>query len=878
MYNVETHNNSKEYFNRLLITRDSFHVTSNTALSNMIKERARCLEEDKWRVLDIENLINTLYKDWNTTLNGIKVKAEVRKILVDLKNEIEDEKDIKELKYFEDNFNILTSDINLLAQTNINYLSYSTHSRTKRLLGLIYNRLITTTTFKELSHEILNPIEAREFYKKLKNYKENETVEKIYFYNINYLDLKRYLVIELLRVAGFQIIFRIPYFKSLEVVNKCWDMVYGDNSIFNSFQIEDNDININSKYISFLKGEPNVKNMDEKVISKTYKEVGDFLRDLVRRNLVRNDLDSKKIITFYKGSLAACMNRDKLAEEHCFQTTIGRFLFNLYTLESSEDDVKMNFQLYRELITSGWIEYKSWNGIRLSEYLMKNEDYFNGVKTINEIIERINKLRDLEEVNGIFEGQVKQRIKGDEQKKFLSNPFRAFGYNNTERFNITSNYMLEVTLRLKRFIIKAMSSENGLIDINEHFELLKIAFRNNYVLQCNKVGADIQKLTIKKIWGVLNNAGTFGDKLHKSELKDLFTITLKIGDDESNKGEEVDFSIDQLEGIILRDWLTKDGDRQVIYISDMSFKSYEKYISNKYISGKILNDIDLEDIFSSSLKGSRKQYVKKGLELEKQSIKATHSYVKFAFANLFINFSGEKEFSWIEGLREDDSKSIILKQIEAIYDLKSEVKEQGLDFEDMIDENDIRIDSPNCDIKELIKDYVKYSDVTYRDLDFCSMKFLYSSVLNSYPTYYSDFHQKLVFSGIISIMKNSMENSYKNIASYIFPLFPQWEQVIKSNILTCEYARKNIRDYKFFEGINYPKNIDSMYLLKSKYVVGENWKIKSRYNKETFKAENYYKEFLQEFLSCNGCYKGMHCSMCPHIYLCRKGEFIIDNK
>lgn len=869
MYNVETHNNSKEYFNRLLITKDSFHVTSNTALSNMIKERARCLEEDRWRVLDIENLINTLYKDWNTTLNGIKIKAEVRKILLDLKNEITDEKDIKELKYFEDNFNILISDIDLLAQTNIVNFNCSTDSRTKRIFGLIYSRLISTTTFKELSQEILDPLKAREFYKRLKKYKENEGVEKIYFYNINYLDLKRYLIIELLSIAGFQIIFRIPYFKALNVVNKCWDMVYGDKSVFNTFQANEDEANINSKYVSFLQGKSDVKNIDEKVVTKTYKEVGDF----------RRDLGGKKIITFYKDSLAACMNKEKLAEEHCFQTTIGRFLFNLYNAEGTEDDVKMNFQLFRELVTSGWIEYKGWNGIRLSEYLTKNEDYFNGAKTINQIIERINKLRDLEEVNEIFEGQVKQRIKGDEQKKFLSNPFRAFGYNNTERFNITSNYMLEVTLRLKRFIIKALSSENGLIDINEHFELLKIAFRNNYMVKCSKDGSDIEKLTTKKIWGVLNNANTFGDKIHKSELKDLFSITLKIGNDENEKREEEsNFSIDQLEGMILRDRMTKDGAREVIYIADMSFKSYEKYLSNKYIGGKILSDNDFEDILLSSLKGKHKEYVKKGLELQKQSIKASDSYVKFVFANLFINFSGEKEFSWIEGLKEDDSKSIILKQIEAIYDLKSEVKDQGLDFQDMIDERDIRMDCPSCDIKELSKDYIKHSDVAYRDLDFCSMKFLYSSVLNSYPMYYSNFHQKLAFSGIVSILKNSMEDSYKNIALHIFPLFPQWEGVVKSNILTCEYARKNIRDYKFFEGINYPKNIASMYLLKSKYVVGENWKIKSRYNRETFKAESYYKEFLQEYLSGEGCYKGMHCSMCPHIYLCRKGEFLIDSK
>ena len=118
----------------------------------------------------------------------------------------------------------------------------------------------------------------------------------------------------------------------------------------------------------------------------------------------------------------------------------------------------MDFNLYRELITSGWIEYKEWNGVRLSEYLLKNEDYFNGVKTIDEIIERINSLKDLEEINEIFEEQVKLRIKKDKQKRFLSNPFRAFGYNNPEEYNITFNYMLMVTTKLKKFMIKQLKN------------------------------------------------------------------------------------------------------------------------------------------------------------------------------------------------------------------------------------------------------------------------------------------------------------------------------------------------------------------------------------------------------------------------------------
>lgn len=144
--------------------------------------------------------------------------------------------------------------------------------------------------------------------------------------------------------------------------------------------------------------------------------------------------------------------------------------------------------------------------------------------------------------------------------------------------------------------------------------------------------------------------------------------------------------------------------------------------------------------------------------------------------------------------------------------------------------------------------------------------------------YLSNFHEKLAFSSLISVLKNSVDDSYKNISKYIFPLFPQWTDVVKSNILTCEYGRKNIRDYKYFDGINYPKSIDSIFLLKSKYLVGENWKVRNRYNKGNFKAEEYYKEFIDEYLEDDIYNSGTHCSMCPHVYLCKKGEFLVGAK
>ena len=366
--------------------------------------------------------------------------------------------------------------------------------------------------------------------------------------------------------------------------------------------------------------------------------------------------------------------------------------------------------------------------------------------------------------------------------------------------------------------------------------------------------------------------------MHRDDIGELFNIILNFKNDvEQNK--EQDYAIDQLEGIILRDRIVEQDGRRAIYLSDLSFKANDEYRKMKYSRDSLLKSEDLEDIIDSSLQGRHKELIKNGLELEEISRKSTESYLKFSIANLFINFNGVKEFSWIAGLRQDDSKSIILKQIETIYGSTNEVK-QGLSENEKIYEEQLKEKKFYVyDIKELTKKYSNYSEVSYRDLDFCENKFLYTSILNSYPMYYSDFHNKLVFSNIVSILKNSIDDSYSNMSKFLFPLFPQWKQVVKQNILTCEYGRKSIMsNYKYFDGINYPKNMDTMYLLKSKYIVGENWKIKNRYNKGNFKSEDYYSTFLKDYINEDEYNNGNHCMMCPHIYVCRKGMFIIDNK
>lgn len=879
MFSLNTHNNSKEYFRNLNIKKNSIYVTSTMSLGNSIRSLSKIEEIDKWRIIDIENFKNSIYSKWTNIINRNRLLCEIRKIIIELRYELDDEILISELKYLEDNISVLVSDIVYLCESNIRNLEYSNYSTVKHAFKLVYNRIMKTECFNRISTELMKPIQAEELcqkvlkvYNKFNKQKQileidpKNKIEKIYFYNVNNLDFGRWLLIKLLEFSGFEVVFNIPYFEGLDVTNRCWDLLYKNDKFLWNYH-NDKFINL-SAYVNFLEGRNNIDHSKENVVTKTYRGITEF----------KNELGKKNIITFYEDSLKSCMDyKDSI--DHYFQTDIGSFLNNLYQCKLEDGQVFIESQVYIELITSGWIEYNTWNGVRLKEFLFKNQEYFNGIRTMDDILERINALKELEEVNDIFEDKCKSKIKIDEQKRLLVNPLRSLGYNNLEKYYITASYLLTLTNRLKNFIVKAFNNEHGLIDTEKHFELLKKIFKNHYIVNCSKNGSDIEVNVTRRIWWILNNHKEFANKMHKDDIKDLFTILLKYNrkNDQEEKNSNNNFSIDQLEGIILRDSMTNEEHNNSIYICDLSYKAYEMYINKRKIAEKILGMEDFIDIVQSSLSGKHREVALEALNMQKISMSTVEYYVKYIFANLFINFKGRKEFSWISELRKNDSKSIIFKQIESLYENSREIKADLNFINDLTEEELLYEGEPQCKIEELQSNYSKYSEVAYRNLDFCDRKFLYSSVLEAYPMYNSNFHHKLVFSSIVSILKNSIEDSYSGIRKFLFPLFPQWKQVQKQNILVCEYGRKNLQEnYKYFDGINYPKNIDALFLLKSKYVIGENWKIKNRYNKGNFKAEEYYKEFIKMYSKNESFNNGHHCTMCPHILICNKGVFTID--
>jgi len=305
---------------------------------------------------------------------------------------------------------------------------------------------------------------------------------------------------------------------------------------------------------------------------------------------------------------------------------------------------------------------------------------------------------------------------------------------------------------------------------------------------------------------------------------------------------EISQSIDNMEGLIY-------GKQDTLFVTDLSFKAYSEYNFNKNKENRFIK----LDFIEKISKGN--ELVLGGIRLEKLSKVIVEDYLKFTLVNSLINFKGNFKFSWIKTLRKDDFEGSLFSEMKSLYGVKDNVDLDLSEFKDISQKvSKLGFELSNYNVK-----HSDIPDSAYIDLDFCSQKFLYSSVINSYPIYSSEIQQSKLLSVLVSIMKNSLD--YK----YIFPLFPQIKQGIKENILEENLATENIKEYKTFENISYPKVIESIYILGSSDK-------KSKVETKT-KFKGFLKEYEKSFIIGK---EGDHCTLCPHNLICRQGVFEID--
>jgi hypothetical protein len=868
MFKVEIHDNTREYFSKLDLNEDALHLTSNTSLQKLIVEsnvKSKGFysknQENSWKVQSINELMRSLYPNLNDPIKKNYLMMELRNLLMKEKNH--------DIFLIQENIKELLTSYLFLIESGIRYIPEdmdNVNNEEKTIINL-FNKFTRVPRLSPILREITSSEKLKNLHLILNEDNQQKPIKKIYLYNFNNLHLSRMVFLKRLSYVGYQVIFRIPYF-NVSKVDEPWKNVYTLKSFnWDMSRYVQYSTNRKNAFIDYIEGlSPNKDNKN--VEFKKY--IGSFeFKKEIEENLDKKiryfSLDNKFINQVFR--LGDEIDSNEVNDR--FKLPVVRFLTNIYKCKIRGKDIILDYNLFTDIITSGWIEIKektrTINGVNHMDFIQMLEPYFEGVNTIDGFIERLEELKNLKLASDNFEENAKSKINKNKVKRYLSNPFRVLSLVNLEDYNITLIQFRSLIERLRSILKRILTRDDEFINYNNTMELLKLIYEKNEFI--NEIKNNIKyKVAIEQI----NQALNYHHEeiyIHKADARDLVIILIG-GAKEVNFQEEV-LGMDSLDGNIQRSLY------DCIHITDMSYKGYQKNIKIRKTISKYINYNFINKVLNTSEYQERKE-IHECLSISKEAVNNVEGFIKFDIANIFINYSNKIIFSWIENLRDGDSESIILRILKNLYP-EHENKDLILDYFEEV-EKEINIShQEDFSYSNYLYKHSAISPIGYRDLDFCYNKFLYSSILQPNPIYRSDFHHKLVFSSLISLLKYDVPNYDENIKKYLFPLFPQWNYTTKENVLIINSYNLPLKEYNLYENINYPKNMANLQILRSKYIVTEKYKVKNRYKANNLDTEDLFKEFLEAY-SLNDDYfnEGKHCIMCPHIMICKKGEFALE--
>ena len=626
MFRVETHDNSYEYFNNIDLNEKALHITSNLSLDKLLR-KSKSSNNNEWKIKSIDHLLQDIYPNLHDLINNNKLKIILRDLLI--KNQVE--KNIIQ----EENIKILFSDYIFLIQSGIRHIpNIDSIGNERESIVKVFNEFVENEYVQAIIKELSSSTNLKNKYTNI----NNEKIEKIYLYNFNNLHLSRMVFFYRLKYLGYEVVFRIPKF-GIKTIDEPWENLY-DKKYFNWDESNYKLYNKveKSTYIDYIQGNE-VEDDNRKIIFKEFLGSFEFKKELEK--------DKEKNVSYYSLDTKLINQVFDIDKEKEYNMPIVRFMTNMYNCRYKEDDIYLNYNLLIDLLTSGWIEIKEGNriinGTDYLDFIKNIENYFEGVDSINGILNRIEELRNLKLASDTMEEEVKQKIGKNKVKKFLSNPFRCISYVNIENYDITILQFKSLVERLRYILKNTIKREDGFVDYNKNSIFLKsILERNTFI---NKLREDDNyKITVDKIYSVLNYTHDI-ELIYKEDVKEL--ISILVNKDDKEKVEQI-LPIDTLDG----DWQRNVYDQ--IHITDLSFKAYQKYLDSKKTIGKYINHKFIGKILDSDMY-YKQEALKKSLEIAKLSVKNTEQFFNFDIANIIVNYKGTIILSYIQNLRDGDT-------------------------------------------------------------------------------------------------------------------------------------------------------------------------------------------------------------------------------
>lgn len=819
---IKTYHSLKEHLLNIKQEKNELFIFGTNGLSIKVNKKTG------FNTLSLRDAQRLIFGDFSTAKFNIHFQSLLRKEILN--------KDYKHKTYLLNRLSSIVESYYIFAELGKRQINYDFKDSQKNEVMHLINFLLKRTETKEYLDQKSN-LTKKMISRRLV---DHDHLDKLMFYEIEYMNFGRMSFIYWLREKGFQIEFHVPYEKRLKNVHRYWESVY--STITNGSLDEVAEDSISDK--------PGIKfgyfYENEKISSKDQIELKimefetpyDFSQYIKLKPESLIAIESEKVRTLIENY-----------KSKVYENDVGKFFYHIQFCSFENGEIYGTYEIFTELMTSDFVKTKSVKGKDALSLLIDLQEYMSGIKTVNDLKKRLKPLMELEYVSRSMDKENSEDAGKNRMKRYMLNPFRAFSFLNQTRYEITIHQLFELVVVMENVLKSFLIEENGTKNVNEYFNRCKTFIDHK-----------IQDSEEKEFWSnIFENKYPDDWEFSIREMLDLIYLEVSSLTDDTKKVR----NINSIQEIIFEE---NTHSLHVTNITQMNFpEKLHTKISDFFDYTEFKKCIKAQDF-----KPDKYLYFLWVDFMVSRSIEQLGIYRLY---QIISQFDGSITLSWIKNLEKSGLRNIHLDILSDLYcDGKIET------YKAPIEEWKPGI-SNNVEKKAFAEEVIKgkIPDLYWLDHDFCSKKFFLTTFIEQQPIYENDFHHQLLFSRIGKLMSYSRA-SRMEFKKNIYPLFPHWTETKKDNLIDTEY-KTELRQYKTFENISYPKAMNRLQILRSVYRENRRTKARNRYNKyQPFNDKELIKQFKDNIKTFHVVAEpGNHCKMCPHLNSCIEGMYAVDN-
>ena len=600
-------------------------------------------------------------------------------------------------------------------------------------------------------------------------------IDTLVFHGFYYITPHQERIMNLLEMAGFQLIFLIPYDQRYPYVYEIWEQTYSEARGFESksnWKIEKS--NESDPYGEIFEGK--VGTIQNKLVLREYASIMEFVDDVkhikeLGFSIYSSDFKAANLL------LKEYFPED-YGERKILSYPIGQFINVLNRMwDNSENTIVIEEEQLIECFSSGWLAVDGIAGKEYMQDLMYILPFFKGCRKIEAWEKKIKLLNEIRK-NAIepFELELDSDVTISRWQEAIGSPLKNFSVFSVEPENV------DIILKLIKQLLnmaRELFGNNSIVNVQEHIRTL------DYILKKHEHSNELyieERELIGEIFEKLGADNRFNAECHPADIAKALELFV------CGKYEEGEIQTNRV-GLVYPLYFVdaacvKNRSKVHLCMSDVERLPGKNKDYIWPLTSKIVKEIYCK---------TKNRYLLNLMQIMESNIICNRYFTYVALKNK------EVTLSWISTMGEKMlAPSPYIKLLLETTDVKLTPSVRNAVTSKRVSEAPVYMSRiMPYEKKNAPAGIIKEARMSYA---LCPMKYVLGYVLEKFPTYQSDFQMNYALNALISAIYNLMKNEGMNVnQAYeaVVELFPNMRRAEKRQVFDyISYDRKeNDLDY-----------------------------------------------------------------------------------